>query len=183
MVLEHDWAATPLGAVEQWSPTLRTAVSSCLNSRFPILLMWGPELVMVYNDAYAPLLGDRHPGSLGARATEVWSDIWPDIGPMFARVFAGESTYSEDLLLVMSRYGFLEETYFTFSFSPVLEPGGQVAGLLDTVVETTKRVLANRRLQVLQRLGSLARSVHGSTREAVGAALRVLAGARADCPF
>jgi serine phosphatase RsbU (regulator of sigma subunit) len=183
MVLDHDWNSTPLGPGDQWSATLRTAVSSCLNSRFPILLMWGPELVMVYNDAYAPLLGDRHPGSLGAPATEVWSDIWPDIGPMVARVFAGESTYSEDLLLVMSRYGFVEETYFTFSFSPVLEPGGQVGGLLDTVVETTKRVLANRRLGVLQRLGSLPRSVHGSTGEAVGAALRVLAGARADCPF
>ena len=182
-VLGHDWASTPLGAAELWSATLRTAVGACLNSRFPILLMWGPELVMVYNDAYAPLLGDRHPRSLGTRAPDVWSDIWPDIGPMVGRVFAGESTYSEDLPLVMSRYGFVEETYFTFSFSPVVEPGGAVAGLLDTVVETTERVLATRRLGVLQQLGSLPRSLHGSTREAVAAALRVLAGARADCPF
>ena len=181
-VLDHDWAATPLGPEEGWSATLRTAVSSCLNSRFPILLMWGPELIMVYNDAYAPLLGSRHPRSLGARATEVWSDIWPAIGPMVDRVFAGESTYSEDLPLVMTRYGYVEEAYFTFSFSPVVEPGGSVAGLLDTVVETTTRVLAARRLGVLQQLGSLPRSLHGSTPEAVAAALRVLAGARADCP-
>jgi serine phosphatase RsbU (regulator of sigma subunit) len=183
MVLDHDWASTPLGAEEHWSPTLRTIVSFCLNSRFPILLMWGPELVMVYNDAYAPLLGDRHPASLGVPASDVWADIWLDIGPMVERVFAGEATYSEDLLLVMSRYGYTEETYFTFSFSPVLEPGGSVAGLLDTVVETTKQVLANRRLGILQQLGSLPRSVHGSTPDAVAAVLRVLGDARADCPF
>ena len=124
-------------------PDPRQAVSSCLNSRFPILLMWGPELVMVYNDAYAPLLGERHPAALGRRAAEIWSDIWSDIGGMADEVFAGRATYSEDLPLVMSRHGYEEETYFTFSFSPVVEPGGQVAGLLDTVVETTKRVLAN----------------------------------------
>jgi hypothetical protein len=182
-VLEHDWSTTELGPQVDWSPTLSTVVSFCLNSRFPILLMWGPELVMIYNDAYAPLLGARHPAALGARASEVWSDIWDDIGGMAAEVFAGRATYSEDLPLVMSRYGFVEETYFTFSFSPVLEPGGKVAGLVDTVVETTKRVLATRRLGVLQRLGSLPRSVHGSTPESVAAALRVLAEARSDCPF
>src|SRR5918993_3842325 len=175
--------STALGPQVDWSPTLSTVVSFCLNSRFPILLMWGPELVMIYNDAYAPLLGERPPAALGARAAEVWSDIWDDIGGMAAEVFAGRSTYSEDLLLVMSRHGFVEETYFTFSFSPVFEPGGQVAGLLDTVVETTQRVLAVRRLGILQQLGSLPRSVHGSTPASVAAALRVLAEARADCPF
>jgi hypothetical protein len=183
LVLEHDWATTELGPQVDWSPTLSTVVSFCLNSRFPILLMWGPELVMIYNDAYAPLLGARHPAALGSRAADVWSDIWDDIGGMVAEVFAGRATYSEDLPLVMGRHGYAEETYFTFSFSPVLEPGGRVAGLLDTVVETTKRVLATRRLGVLQQLGSLPRSVHGSTPEAVAAALRVLAGARGDCPF
>ena len=182
-VLDNDWSTTALGRQVEWSPTLSTVVSFCLNSRFPILLMWGPELVMIYNDAYAPLLGARHPAALGARASEVWSDIWDDIGSMTADVFAGRATYSEDLPLVMSRHGFVEETYFTFSFSPILEPGGQVAGLVDTVVETTQRVLATRRLGVLQRLGSLPRSVHGSTPESVAAALRVLAEARSDCPF
>ena len=182
-VLDHDWATTPLGPQVDWSPTLSTVVSFCLNSRFPILLMWGPELVMIYNDAYAPLLGSRHPAALGSAASQVWGDIWDDIGGMTTEVFAGRATYSEDLPLVMSRHGFVEETYFTFSFSPILEPGGRVAGLVDTVVETTKRVLATRRLGVLQRLGSLPRSVHGSTPEAVAAVLRVLAEARSDCPF
>jgi serine phosphatase RsbU (regulator of sigma subunit)/PAS domain-containing protein len=183
MVLEHDWAATPLGAEEQWSHTLRTAVSTALNSRFAMLLMWGPELVMVYNDAYAPTLGERHPSALGRRVPDVWGDVWTDIKGMVDEVFAGGVTYFEDLPLVTSRSGFDEEVYFTFSYSPVVEPGGEVTGLLNTVVETTQRVLAARRMGVLQQLGSLPRSVHGSTADAVRAALRVLADARTDCPF
>ncbi|SOE03786.1 PP2C family protein-serine/threonine phosphatase [Blastococcus haudaquaticus] len=182
-VLEHDWGSTALGDEESWSPTLRSAVSTCLNSRFPTLLMWGEQLVMIYNDGYAPMLGARHPDALGSPATTVWADIWVHLQPMVDEVMAGRATYSEDLPLVMTRYGFVEETYFSFSFSPVVEPGGRVAGLLDTVVETTHRVLATRRLTVLQRLGSLTRSVHGSTLDAVTATLEVLAEARTDCPF
>ncbi|RZU33934.1 SpoIIE family protein phosphatase [Blastococcus saxobsidens] len=183
MVLEHDWSRTPLGPQEEWSPTLSAAVSTALNSRFPFLLMWGPELVMVYNDDYAPMLGARHPEALGRPAPEVWADIWADLEAMVAEVMGGRATYSEDLPLVMHRHGFEEETYFSFSFSPVVEPGGRVVGLLDTVVETTHRVLAARRLSVLQRLGSLPRASHGDTAEAVATALGVLADAGADCPL
>jgi serine phosphatase RsbU (regulator of sigma subunit) len=182
-VLDHDWDGTPLGDVEGWSPTLLSTVATCLNSRFPMLVMWGPDLVMVYNDAYAPILGARHPTALGRPLSEVWSDIWSVIGPMADDVLAGQPTFSEDLPLTVSRDGFEEETYFTFSFSPVLEPGGRVGGILDTLVETTPRVLAARRMTVLQQLGSLPRSVHGSAVQACSAALDVLAGARADCPF
>ncbi|MDP5184724.1 SpoIIE family protein phosphatase [Blastococcus sp. BMG 814] len=183
MVLEHDWADTPLGPQQDWSPTLRSAVSICLNSRFPMLLMWGPELVMVYNDGYAPILGGRHPAALGERVADVWPDVWADIEPMIAEVYAGGATYDEDLPLVMTRHGYDEETYFTFAYSPVVEPGGAVVGLLDTVVETTSRVLTARRLGVLQRLGSLPRAAHGDTTEAVVTALELLADARPDCPF
>jgi serine phosphatase RsbU (regulator of sigma subunit) len=183
MVLEHDWAKTPLGAEGDWSPTLRTAVSTALNSRFAMLLMWGPDLVMIYNDAYAPMLGLRHPAALGQRVPDVWVDVWADIEPMITEVFAGGVTSFDDLPLVMTRHGFDEEAYFTFSYSPIVEPGGRVAGLLNTVVETTSRVLSARRMAVLQRLGSLPRSVHGSTEKACAAALEVLAEARTDCPF
>jgi serine phosphatase RsbU (regulator of sigma subunit) len=183
MVLGHDWAATPLGPESEWSSTLRSAVSTCLNSRFPTLLMWGEHLVMIYNDGYAPMLGARHPDALGRPAATVWADIWADLQPMVDEVMAGRATYSEDLPLVMTRHGFVEETYFSFSFSPVVEPGGRIAGLLDTVVETTHRVLAARRMGILQRLGSLPRSVHGNASEAAAAVLRVLAAARADIPF
>jgi serine phosphatase RsbU (regulator of sigma subunit) len=182
-VLEYDWAATALGPEERWSPVLRTTISNSLNTRFAKLLMWGPELVMVYNDAYAPMLGLRHPDALGKRVPDVWVDVWDDIKPMIDDVFAGGVTFFEDLPLTMTRHGFEEECYFTFSYSPVVEPGGRVAGLLNTVVETTPRVLTARRLLVLQELGSLPRSVHGNTTEAVEAALGLLAGARADCPF
>ena len=182
-VLEYDWASTALGGEQTWSPTLRTAVSTALNSRFGMLLMWGPELVMVYNDTYGPMLGHRHPTALGRRVQDVWFDVWADIRPLIDEVFAGGATYHEDLPLTMTRNGFAEESYFTFSYSPVVEPGGRVAGLLNTVVETTQRVLAARRLTVLQQLGSLPRSVHGSTLEAVTATLQVLATARTDCPF
>jgi hypothetical protein len=163
-VLGHDWARTPLGPEAAWSDTLRIAVSTCLNSRFPSLLMWGDELAMVYNDGYAPMPGARHPTAPGSSATVVWADIWADLAPMVAEVMAGRATYSEDLPLVMTRHGFVEETYFSFSFSPVVEPGGRVGGLLDTVVETTHRVLTARRLGILQELGSLPRSVHGNAR-------------------
>ena len=183
LVLAHDWAATPLGAEEHWSPTLRTAVSTALNSGFGMLLMWGPDLVMVYNDAYAPALGLRHPAALGRRVPEVWDDVWTDIKPMIDQVFAGGTTSYEDLPLTMTRRGFDEECYFTFSYSPVVQPDGEVAGLLNTVVETTQRVLAARRMGVLQQLGSLPRSVYGSTADAVEATLRVLADVRTDCPF
>ena len=103
LVLEHDWAATPLGAEEQWSPTLRSAVSTALNSGFGMLLMWGPELVMIYNDGYAPTLGLRHPTALGRRVPEVWGDVWADIKPMIDDVFAGGTTSYEDLPLTMTR--------------------------------------------------------------------------------
>ncbi|MGY5882948.1 SpoIIE family protein phosphatase [Modestobacter lacusdianchii] len=181
-VLAHDWAATSLGPVEGWSPTLRSTVSTVLNSPFGMLLMWGPELVMVYNDRYSDLLGPRHPGALGRRVPEVWTDVWEQIREPIDVVLAGGATYFEDLLLVMTRHGFPEECYFTFSYSPVCEADGQVAGLLNTVVETTSRVLAARRMTVLQRLGSLPRSVHGSSVAACAAALEVLATARQDAP-
>lgn len=182
-VLEHDWSATALGAEETWSPTLRAAASTALNSRFGMLLMVGPDLVMIYNDGYAPALGNRHPDGLGQRVEDVWVDVWADIKPMIDEVFAGGVTYFEDLPLTMTRHGFEEECYFTFSYSPIAEPGGTVVALLNTVVETTQRVLATRRLIVLQRLGSLPRSVHGSTLDAVTATLGVLAEAQTDCPF
>jgi serine phosphatase RsbU (regulator of sigma subunit) len=182
-VLDHDWAATALGAEDTWSPTLRTAAGTALNSRFGMLLMWGPELVMIYNDAYAPALGNRHPDALGRRVEDVWVDVWADIQPMIDEVFAGGTTYFEDLSLTMTRHGFEEECYFTFSYSPIAEPGGSVVALLNTVVETTQRMLAARRLVILQRLGSLPRSVHGGPAQAAAAALAVLEDARTDCPF
>jgi serine phosphatase RsbU (regulator of sigma subunit)/PAS domain-containing protein len=182
-VLALVWSATPLGPIEQWSPTLQGVTVTCLESRVPMLLMLGPELVMVYNDAYGRMLGARHPAALGRTVPEVWPDVWPTIAPLVDRTLAGDSTYDEDLPLPMTRRGFEEEAWFTFSYSPVREPDGRVVAVLDTALETTRSVLAVRRLDVLRRLGSLPRSRGPSANEACAAALRVLAENAADVPF
>ncbi len=182
-VLAHDWAATAAGPLESWSPTVLTAASTCLSSRVPMLLMLGPELVMVYNDAYGDILGARHPEALGGTVPEVWPDVWSEVAPRVDRTFAGHSTYDENLPLPMTRRGFEEEAWFTFSYSPVREPDGRVTAILDTTVETTQSVLAVRRLSVLERLGSLPRSRTGSATEACAAALAVLGRHPADCPL
>jgi serine phosphatase RsbU (regulator of sigma subunit) len=178
-----DWAATPVGPVEEWSPTLRSAAVLCLASRVPMALVTAPDLVMLYNDAFRALLGGRHPVALGARWDEVWADVWPVIGPLTERSLAGESVFFEDLPLVMTRNGFEEEAWFTFSYSPVRDPDGRVVAVLDTALETTRRVLTARRLELLRRLGALPRSVSGSAAGACAAALEVVAEHAQDCPL
>jgi hypothetical protein len=182
-VLETDWSATAAGPIEQWSQALLTAAVTCLASRVPMLLMLGPELVMLYNDGYAETLGARHPAALGRTVPEVWPDVWPAIAPLVDRTLAGGSTYDEDLPLLMTRDGFEEEAWFTFSYSPVRDHRGAIIGILDTTVETTRQVLAARRMAVLQQLGTLPRSRSGSSNEACAVALSVLAEHREDCPF
>ena len=146
-----DWATTPLGEVAVWPQSLRTAASICLKSRFPMLLWWGPEKTQLYNDGYRVILGDKHPRSLGQAGDECWAEIWDVVGPLYEEVVAtGTSTWSEDLLLHIERSGYLEETYFTFSYSPILDEAGGVGGVLVTVVETTDRVLSERRMRTLR---------------------------------
>jgi PAS domain S-box-containing protein len=148
-----DWSKTPLGPVEDWPQSLRTTVKICLASRFPILIWWGPELVKIYNDAYRPMLGDKHPRSMGARGRDVWPEIWHIIGPMLEGVLAGgEATWSENQLLSLERHGFAEECYFTFSYSPIRAETGEVGGVFSAVAETTGQVIGERRLRVLQEI-------------------------------
>ncbi len=119
LVEQKDWATTPLGARELWPASLVMCERLCLDSRFPIILFWGPELVQIYNDAYRPILGGRHPRALGQTARECWPDIWDEVGPMLYSVLEkGEATWSENLLLPIERDGIPEERYFTFSYSP-----------------------------------------------------------------
>ena len=137
-----DWSATPLGPVEAWPQSLRSALSICLGSRFPIALYWGPRLVLLYNDAERDVLGDLHPHALGRPAGEVLADNWDVLGPMLHGVVAtGEATWSVDQPLRLNRHCFLEEAFFTYSYSPIPDDGG-VGGVLLVTVETTQRVLA-----------------------------------------
>ena len=157
LVEAADWSAGPLGDPQAWPQSLRTAVGICLSSRFPILLWWGPELVMIYNDAYRPMLGQsKHPRALGAPGREVWGEIWDVIGPMLGQVMAGGgATWSADQLLVLDRNGYPEECFFTFSYSPITDESGGVGGVFCAVTETTERVVGGRRLATLAEMASL----------------------------
>src|SRR6476659_5140740 len=116
-----DWACTPLGPVERWSNALRTAVRIMLASQQPIWIGWGPELVYLYNDPYKAIIGGRHPTALGKPSRQVWPEIWSVIGPMLQTAMGGiHGTYVEEQLLIMERHGFAEETYYTYSYTPVV---------------------------------------------------------------
>ncbi|MCU0680841.1 MAG: ATP-binding protein [Polyangiaceae bacterium] len=151
------WHDTPLGPPEAWPEMLRSSLSICLGTRFPIAIYWGPSLALVYNDAWRPILGTKHPWGLGRGAREVWPEIWDAIGPLFAQVVStGVGTYSQDQLLLMHRYGFTEECYFNFTFSPIYGGDGRVGGIFNAVIETTERVVGERRLSTLRALGEQA---------------------------
>ena len=154
LFLRTDWSATSLGPVESWQANLRVLVDVCLSSRFPMLVCWGPELSMLYNDGYRGLLGEsKHPGAWGRPIREVWPEIWDVIGPMLHGVVSGgPATWVEDELLVVDRYGFLEEAYFTWSFGAIHDDDGQVVGVVDIATETTAKVLAERRDEMSARL-------------------------------
>jgi PAS domain S-box-containing protein len=138
----QDWSTSPLGSPEEWPHALRLVVDLMLSSRFPMFVAWGPELGFLYNDAYAPILASKHPGALGRRFHDVWAEIWDDISPLINAAMAGQATYSEDLPLLMRRHGFEEQTWFTFSYSPVRDESGQVAGMFCACTETTGRIQA-----------------------------------------
>src|SRR5215207_4643740 len=178
----YDWSATPLGSPETWSQSLRVVVRIMLTSRYAMWLAWGPELTFFCNDAYRPTLGVKQPWALGSPAHLVWAEIWKDIGPRIETVMAsGVATYDEGLLLFLERSGYPEETYHTFSYSPVPDDSGAVGGMLCVVTEETERVLGERRLEFLRELGA---ELAGTSSEAtVAAVCRQLAHDREDLPF
>ena len=174
LIRARDWSRTPLGPVRGWPQSLLTSLSICLNSRFPILIWWGPQLVKLYNDAYREIISSKHPNALGAPGREVWPEIWPIIGPMLEGVLArGEATWSENILLKLERKGFPEESYFTFSYSPIRDESGAVAGVFSVVSETTLQVIGERRLKTLRDLAARTSGVAGE-RTVCDAALEVL---------
>ncbi len=183
LIREYDWSATPFGPLADWPQSLRSAVSICLASRFPIVIAWGPELALIYNDAYIPILGGKHPRSLGQPARECWWDLWPVIGEMLEGVLhRADATFSDDLLFMTERNDYREETYFTFSHSPIEDESGGVGGVFCAITETTQRVLGERRLRTLNELGERV----GQARTAVEACrntARVLAANPHDVPF
>lgn len=155
-----DWAATAVGATETWTPALRAAVRTVLDTRFPAVLMWGADFTMLYNDAYVDLIGDKHPSALGASAREVFPEAWEHIGPLLEGVRAGDGAcFFEDLMVPLERRGFLEECYFTFSYSPVRNDAREVEGVLDIATDTTTKVVGQRRAEALSRLSDVLANV------------------------
>ncbi len=179
-----DWSQTPLGPVEEWPQSLRTAVSICLASRFPMLIWWGPELVMLYNDAYRQILGkNKHPAAMGQRGRECWPEIWDIIGPMLEGVLTrGEATWSDNQMLPLERSGYIEECYFTFSYSPIRDESSGIGGIFTAVTETTGQVLSERRLHTLHELAERTAEAQ-SAEEVCFIAAETLAENIADIPF
>ncbi|WP_238193033.1 hybrid sensor histidine kinase/response regulator [Methylobacterium frigidaeris] len=143
----HDWSASPLGAPETWPQALSSVVSLMLGSRFPMFAAWGPELGFLYNDAYAEILGDKHPAALGRRFRDIWHEIWDAITPYVTSAMAGEATWAENLPLTMNRRGYDERTYFTFSYSPIRDEAAIVRGMFCACTETTAKVKAEEALR------------------------------------
>jgi len=142
----HDWAASVVGEPATWPPAIRTVVRLMLDSRHPMFVFWGPELGLLYNQPYVEFLQDKHPSALGRPFREVWPELWPQLEPLIERALAGESVYIEDMPLLMFRNGRHEQTWFTFSYSPIHADDGAIVGLYGAATDTTRRVTTERRL-------------------------------------
>ncbi len=178
-----DWAASPLGCPEHWPRSLHTALGILLNSGYPMYIAWGPAFIQFYNDAYRPILGSsKHPDALGRTTQETFAEIWDFIGPMFRSVLqtSRASTFT-DQILPLDRNGFPEECYFTFSYSAILDQGDTVGGVFVTVIETTERVLRERRLAALRALAQ--EPARDSITQLCHAAAAALRGNQTDAPF
>ena len=183
----HDWSGSPLGAPACWPETLKAAIATCLASRFPMVVWWGPDLIMLYNDAWQPILGEtKHPVGLGRPGAESWPETWPIVRQQIEDALTGNASWFENLLLPSDRRGFLEECYFTYSHSPLRNAEGKVVGVQTAVIETTDRVLSERRMLILRNLSKAsveATSQGDSVEHTCEALLGRLCKGNPDIPF
>jgi len=182
-IKNFDWSKTSIGPIETWPQSLKTIVRIMLTSRQPIWIGWGPDLIKLYNDPYKSIVGGKHPDALGKPASEVWSEIWQAIAPMLHQVmYQNEGTYVESQLLIMERYGYSEETYYTFSYNPVPDENGQVGGMFCTNTDDTQRVIGERQLALLRILA--AETIKAtSADETCSLTIKSLKQISADIPF
>ncbi len=183
LIRNFPWEATSLGAPDSWPPSLRMALRIMLTSRQPIWIGWGRDLIYFYNDPYKSIIGGKHPWALGRPTAEVWHEIWGDIGPMLDTAMSGEQgTYVEAQLLIMERNGYPEETYYTFSYSPIPNDDGTVGGIICANSDDTQRVIGERQLALLRDLA--ADATHARTwQEACTRCADALASNAHDLPF
>jgi signal transduction histidine kinase len=183
LIAGRDWRQTALGPIESWPVELTQTARLCLDSSFPFAIAWGPQRIQLYNDAFAALCGAKHPAALGQDMRQCWESAWPVLGPCFEQALAGHSAYIEDGRLYLDRAGKLEETFATFSFSPVRDRSqAAVAGVLLTIIETTGKVLAERRARLLRDVIAAAVGA-ASVQDALAASLQALDTATGDVPF
>jgi len=184
LIGEHDWSKTPLGPIKDWPQSLKTSVNLMLNSQHPMWIGWGPEITFLYNEAYIRVLSSaKHPWALGRPAAEVWSEIWDICGPLAQKVFQkGEASFLDDVRLFMNRGDFLEETYYSFSYSPIRDESGKVGGLFCPSAEVTPKVINARRLATLSELSANA-LLQRSADSACASAAATLAKNPDDIPF
>ena len=180
-----DWSATPLGPRDSWPALLRLVVDLCLDSEFPVQISWGPDLLVLYNDAYIPLLGaEKHPWALGRPASEVGWHLWPANEQQLREVMeTGRPYHSGDQRLIINRHGYPEEAFFTFSLSAIRDTDGTIVGLFNAITETTQHLLYERRLQVLRRLGAVSITADDSLASTCRAAVEVIGKTRESVPF
>ena len=180
-----DWSATPLGARNTWPEMLRLLVDLCLDSEFPVQISWGPDLLILYNDAYIPLLGaEKHPWALGRPASEVGHHLWPASEEHLRQVMqTGRAYHSNDQQLIIDRHGYPEEACFSFSVSAIRDADGTIVGLFNAITETTRHMQYERRLQALRRLGSVSITADDSLASTCQAALDVISRTRKSVPF
>jgi PAS domain S-box-containing protein len=153
LIRSMDWSQNTLGPVNLWPQSLKTAVSLCLSSTFPINIVWGPDHIQIYNDAYRPICGALHPASMGSKFKECWASALPVVGGAFDRGLAGEGTYIENQQMMLDRFGYLEEAFMTFSFGPIRDESGKVGGIFHPITESTEKMLSSRRNQIIRDLG------------------------------
>lgn len=183
LIRQYDWATTSLGPIEQWPVTLKGILEVGLNSRLPVCIYWGPEFILLYNDAWSVIPGDKHPACLGQPAHIAWSEIWSILDPMYNDILqTGVAAHEEDHLLPMVRYGYVEEAYFTYNVSPIFGQDGKPIGLFNTAVETTGNVIQQRRQHLLTRLAERLGQADDSE-QICAQAFALLAKASHDVPF
>jgi signal transduction histidine kinase len=177
-----DWSTTPLGPIEKWPQSLRTVVSLAQASNSPISVAWGEGHVQIYNDGYWPICGDKHPDAMGQDFRECWASAFPVIGEAYESALFGKSAYLEKMRMFLDRYGFLEETWFTFSFSPITDESGGIGGLFHPVTEMTEQMLSERRTRTLRDLAQRASKAKTVT-DAFALSVHALAESDLDLPF
>jgi diguanylate cyclase (GGDEF)-like protein/PAS domain S-box-containing protein len=182
LIKVKDWSTTALGPIETWPQSLRSVVGLAQASNSPISLIWGPGHVQIYNDGYWPICGEKHPTAMGQDFRECWAEAWPVIGASYESALAGKTSYLEKTRIFLDRYGFMEETWFTFSFSPITDESGKVGGLFHPVTEMTSQMLSERRTRTLRDLAERAGRVKTSD-EVFALSAQILAESDLDLPF